>query len=368
MLSLLIPNLPTTEQLLPWLQRIDHAKWYTNFGPLIQEFESKLIKLFAPPSNIYLTTTSSGTTALELALLALNLPPNQVALLPAFTFPATATAIQRVGLRPLFTDIDKHNWLLTPDIARQVLQQMTFDIVVPVATFGCPQPVDEWDKFSEETGIPVLIDAAAAFGFQAIGQHCLVTFSFHATKPFGIGEGGLVVARSESLINRIRNLSNFGIDNGIIMQSGNNAKLSEYHAAVGLAQLERWTQIIESRQTIWQTYKKYLPILSPKLSWQNMPANTIPATLSIKLDNVDIAARMMNLEKCGIETRRWYYPPLYKQPAFSEIQLIAPDGSHYLTVTEKIADCLLGLPFHTYLKEDNIKYICNNLMLNIVIS
>lgn len=239
MIPLLIPDLPSAEQLLPWLQRIDNAKWYTNFGPLVQEFESKLVKLLSPKKTIYLTTTSSGTTALELALLALNIPKNHDALVPAFTFPATATAIKRVGLNPIFTDIDPHTWLLTPDIARQVLKKISFDVVVPVATFGCPQPTESWDKFSEETGIPVLIDAAAAFGNQTIGQRCIITFSFHATKPFGIGEGGLVIANSAEFIHQVKKLSNFGFESGKISKCGSNAKLSEYHAAVGLAQLER---------------------------------------------------------------------------------------------------------------------------------
>lgn len=359
MIPLLVPDLPSSEQLLPWLQRIDKQKWYTNFGPLVQAFESQLIQYLSQEQSVHLTTVSSGTMALELALLALSLPEKGKALLPALTFPATATAIKRVNLQPIFTDIDPHTWMLTPKIARQVLNKISIDVVVPVATFGCPQPTEEWDQFSEDTGIPVLIDAAAAFGSQTIGRRCIMTFSFHATKPFGIGEGGLVIANSPELINQIKQLSNFGFSHGMIHQSGSNAKLSEYHAAIGLAQRERWPQLIKQYQQVWHTYHHYLPIKEKQINLQPVPKNHIPAIFPIKIQiNNNLSTLIEQFTNQGIQTRRWYYPPLYKHPAFSDTPLIAPDESDYLAETEKLSQCLLGLPFHTSLQEQQIAYIC----------
>ncbi|MEK8021433.1 MAG: DegT/DnrJ/EryC1/StrS family aminotransferase [Candidatus Parabeggiatoa sp.] len=364
MILLLIPDLPSTEQLLPWLQRIDTAQWYSNFGPLVQAFESQMALLLSHDQAIPLTTVSNGTTALELALLALDIPKDRYALTPALTFPATGTAIKQVGLRPIFTDVDPQSWLLTPDIARQVLKKLKkfkkrkVDVIVPVAAFGCPQPVAEWDQLSEETGIPVLIDAAAAFGSQAVGQRCIITFSFHATKPFGIGEGGLVVAQSAELINKIRRLSNFGFENGLITQCGSNAKLSEYHAAVGLAQLARWPQIVAHRQKIWHDYLEHLRVIE-QVSVQRTPNNLIPAILAVKISDIsDLSALTATLLEHGIPTRRWYCPPLSAHPAFSGAEQIAPDGSTQLTVTKELARSLLGLPFHRFLKQEQIAEIC----------
>ncbi|MDM8557196.1 DegT/DnrJ/EryC1/StrS family aminotransferase [Candidatus Parabeggiatoa sp. HSG14] len=362
MIPILIPDLPITEQLLPWLQRIDKARWYSNFGPLIQEFESQLISTFFSKQSTFLTTVSSGTTALELALSVLNLSPGRYALTPALTFPATAIAIKQAGLSPIFTDIDPHTWLLTPEIAYQVLKKKSFDVVIPVATFGCPQPVEQWDKFSEETGIPVLIDAAAAIGHQAIGQYCITTFSFHATKPFGIGEGGLVVAKSADFIKKVRKLSNFGFEEGIITQYGSNAKLSEYHAAVGLAQLKRWPQIIKHRQQIWQIYQQHFNKIQNKIHLQQTPQGFIPTILSVKINKLKkdrILSTINYLTHQGIETRRWYCPPLTEHPAFEGMPQIAPNGNHLLKVTEELSHCLLGLPFHTSLNEEQIAYICS---------
>ncbi|MCK5877230.1 MAG: DegT/DnrJ/EryC1/StrS family aminotransferase [Candidatus Marithrix sp.] len=347
MISLLVPDLPTIEELLPWLKCIDNNKWYSNFGPLVQEFELKLTELL----NANLTTVSSGTSALELSLLALNIPTNSKVLLPAFTFPATATVIKRVGLQPIFTDIDPDTWLLTPTIARQVLNKISYDVVIPVTTFGHPQPADEWDKFSNDTEITVLIDAASSFGNQPIGKFCITTFSFHATKPFGIGEGGLVVANSAEFIQQVRKLSNFGFENGVIIKPGSNAKLSEYHAAVGLVQLERWLKIMQRRKLIWNIYKNHLDITT----LQSMPEDHIPAILSVRVKD-----DLLTLDKQQIQTRRWYYPPLHKHPAFVDIPKFAPEESNYLPITENLS--LLGLPFHTSLTEDDIIYICDNLI------
>ncbi len=346
MIPLLVPDLPTTEELLPWLKCIDNNKWYSNFGPLVQKFELELTDLF----NSNLTTVNSGTSALELSLLALELPIGSKVLLPAFTFPATVTAVKYIGLQPVFTDIDPNSWLLTPNIARQILDKIAYDVVIPVTTFGHPQSAEEWDQFNKDTNITVLIDAASSFGNQPIGKRCITTFSLHATKAFGIGEGGLIVSDSAEFIQQVRTLSNFGFENGVIVKSGSNAKLSEYHAVVGLAQLRRWEQITQKREIIWNIYQKYLA----KTTLQSMPKNHIPAILSVKIkDDIPILANQQ------IRTRRWYYPPLYKHPAFTDIVKISPQENDYLPITENLS--LLGLPFHTSLTEEEISYICNNL-------
>lgn len=367
-IPLLVPDLPTADDLLPWLQRIDKNRWYTNFGPLVLEFEQALTKCLAshstgsPQQSLHLTTVSSGTAAIELAILALALPESSRVLLPAFTFPATCTAIQRAGLQPVFSDVDEKSWMLTPAIARSVLRHSRYDLVMPVATFGCPQPANEWDEFSRDTGIPVVLDAAAAFGNQGIGDWGAVTFSLHATKAFGVGEGGLVVSRSPDVIEKVRRLSNFGIGgDGIINSSGENAKLSEYHAAVGLAQLVRWPDLCRRNGTVWQAYRRHLNPLKEKIGFQQGPEDCIRSQLPVLAASGNVPALIASLTDKGIETRRWYYPPLPRHPAFAGIPRIGPDGKDDLPVTARLADGLLGLPFHTSLTESQIEFICDRL-------
>lgn len=365
-IPLLVPDLPSADELRPWLERIDKNRWYTNFGPLVLEFESALTRYLsnrpsgASQGDVCLTTVSSGTAAIELAILALALPESSRVLLPAFTFPATCTAIQRAGLSPVFSDVDEKCWMLTPAIARSVLRHSRYDLVLPVATFGCPQPANEWDEFSQETGIPVLIDAAAGFGNQDVGERAVAAFSFHATKAFGIGEGGMVVARTPEFIDKVRRLSNFGIGaDGIISQSGGNAKMSEYHAAVGLAQLTRWAQLRERNRMIWQVYQRCLKPMGERIGFQQGPEEWVHSQMPITMRVANVPRLVAWLGEAGMETRRWYYPPLPRHPAFSDIPCIGPDGKKDLLVTARLADGLLGLPFHTSLNEVKIEHVCD---------
>jgi len=201
-IPLLVAQLPDTEALTPYLRQIDANRWYTNFGPLVTQLEQRFAASFAPtPVAPVAISASNGTAGLELALCALELMPGARVLLPALTFVATATSVIRSGYRPIIGDVDPDTWLLTPEIARAYAALHRIDAVMPVATFGNPQDVDAWDRFVEDTGIPVIIDAAGAFGNQRAGRRCHVVFSLHATKALAAGEGGMVVSYDTALAN-----------------------------------------------------------------------------------------------------------------------------------------------------------------------
>ena len=216
--KLLLPDLPDMRSLAPWLERIDAAGRYTNSGPLLREFEALMVGHWAADSQCtgrdlaqpHVVALSNGTAPLELGIQALNLTPGGTVLLPSFTFPATGLAVLRNRLVPLFCDVDKDNWQLSPASVRLIAARQRVALVMPVTTFGCPVNVDEWDDFAADTGIPVLIDGAASFANQALGEQAALTVSLHATKPFGVGEGGLFVTRDHELASRVRRLANFG--------------------------------------------------------------------------------------------------------------------------------------------------------------
>ncbi len=261
-IPLLVPDMPSAEELLPYLKQIDENRWYTNFGPLVQEYEGKLSNWLTERSgrDVHAVTVNSGTAALELGLSVLNLKPGARVLLPGITFVASATAITRMGFEPVFTDIDNDSWLLTPELARGVIQYTNIDAVMPVATFGVPHDEAQWDQFTADTGIPVLIDAAAALASQNVGETTHCAYSLHATKPFGVGEGGVVASGDNESIDRIRVLSNFGLEKRGLAnhQRATNAKLSEYHAAVGLLQLSRQNKLSTNHQHIVSLYRQQI--------------------------------------------------------------------------------------------------------------
>ncbi len=356
-IPLLVPSLPRIEQLLPYLREIDSNRRYTNFGPLVQRFEARILRELNGIGRMQTVTTCNATLALELALAAMNLPSDARVLLPATTFVATATAVLRAGYHPLLSDIDEHNWLLTPDIARAMLKTATFDAVLPVAAFGCAQDVSAWDQFQEDYGIPVLIDAAGAFGNQEIGHRTPVIFSFHATKALGCGEGACLVSNDLALVETVRQLSNFGInpEGGDVNLVGTNAKLSEYHAAVGLASLDNWADQRRRYLTLTDRYLAGLQRFCPELTLQQRPRQGVypilPTLLPASANAIQISVQ---LEAAGIETRRWYCPPLYEHPAFRTCKQCGP-----LPNVDKLSARMLGLPFHLDLSEPDIETVCH---------
>jgi dTDP-4-amino-4,6-dideoxygalactose transaminase len=359
-INLLVPSLPTAEELLPWLRRIDEARWYTNFGPLLKEFEQQLLRVLpATGDPISLTTVSNATLGLELALLALDLPKGSRVLLPSFTFVATATAALRAGLTPVVADVDPDSWLLTPQIAAAALKKIRVDAVMPVSTFGCPQEIRQWDAFADETGLPVVIDAAGSLGNQEVGGRAVVVFSLHATKALASGEGGFVVASDSSYIRRVRQLSNFGInpETGISEFAGSNGKMSEYHAAVGLAALEGWRNIQQRRRKLMHAYLPRLEELCPEITLQKKPDGGIyPIFVAALPESAQISEVMSYMARHGIETRRWYCPPIHRQPAFDQLEKAGT-----LEVTESISNRVIGLPFHMQISVDQIDTICEKL-------
>jgi dTDP-4-amino-4,6-dideoxygalactose transaminase len=360
-IKLLIPDLPDAEGLLPYLQRVDQSRWYTNFGPLVRELEATLADEWPVSQTnsaiefepLHVVTLNTGTAPLELGIAALSLQSGSAVLLPAFNFPASAAAIMRNGLQPVFADVETDSWQLTPEIARAAARVRRLALVIPVATFGCPLDVQAWDAFVIDTGIPVLFDAAAAFGNQAVGRHVSVSFSLHATKPFGIGEGGLFVTRDAALAARVRRLSNFGFERGCAQEAATNAKLSELAAAVALAQWARWPDWWAARQCLWERYRDRLNALSLALQ-AGFGVSEVPATLVVNL-NRPAASVANQLKDAGIETRQWYCPPLYRHPAYAHCDLIDIDGeSESLRVTEQLSTQTLGIPWHNFLANEEI--------------
>lgn len=343
-IPLLIPRMPSVDSLLPYLRQIDGNKQYTNYGPLNGLLERRIVADVSPHlTDKNVTTVSNCTVGLELALQAVGLGPGARVLLPAITFVATATAIIRVGMIPVFSDVGPTTWCLTPDIAESASSLTSLDAVMPVSTFGRPQDTAAWDDFARRHGMPVVIDAAGAYGNQTVGELADVVFSFHATKSFGTAEGGAVLSSDERRIRRVRQLANFGIDTSIgqLTELGTNGKMSEYHCAIGLASFDHWDDTKRLRIELADRYLRKLGLGCPDVSFQEKPADGIyplmPVLLPTGVRAADVAAILF---ESGIETRRWYCPPLHTHAALKEF----PSTGH-LPVAEDIGERILGLPF-----------------------
>jgi dTDP-4-amino-4,6-dideoxygalactose transaminase len=345
-LPVMRPMLPTADDLLPYLRRIDAARVYSNFGPLAAELQDKLTeRLRLPVGSV--VATSSGTTALMAAILSVAGPATRLrpyALIPAFTFAATGVAAERCGYQGYLADIDASTWMLDPEslAGHPALEQV--GVIIPVAPYGRPVAQSPWLAFRERTGIPVVIDAAASFDcvYHSPGPffgEIPVVMSFHATKIFGTGEGGCVVSTNAGMIERAGQALNFGIH--MTRESASpslNGKMSEYHAAVGLAELDGWRRKQDSFQQAAARYRQSMEqneLLSRFFVWPDISACY---ALYLCSGSDEVTCVQEELRRAKIDFRFWYGAGLHAQIHFAN----NPHGD--LHVTENIGRRLIGLP------------------------
>lgn len=350
-IPLLKPNLPDSATLLPFLRRIDSVHWYTNFGPLESEFLQKLVGIQSELEGaaVYGAMASNATQALELTLSALDLPAGSKVAVPALTFAATATAVIRAGHIPVVSDVDRHSWLLDPS-SLPIDGLAAVDAVIPVSTFGMPQDADAWAAWSERHGIPVVIDAAAAFGAQKTAENITVVFSLHATKTLSSVEGGFIATRHEKLAQRLKAMTNFGF--GLETNSvSSNAKLSEYHAAVGLAHLSIWPSQVHQRKKLFEAYKSRLSeCVGLPLVFQRDTGIHAPSLMTVRLPTAELRTRIeAECAASNIQTRRWYQPLVHQLPFIQRFELAGP-----LTEAEALAQTVLGLPFFPDMSQEEL--------------
>lgn len=350
---LMRPRLPTTPELIPYLDQIDANQLYTNFGPLNDRLQRRVESWCALQrgARCHVVTTSSGTSALEILIQSLNLRPGAKIAVPALTFVATACAVVRMGFEAVVCDVDPNSWLMTPE----TLSQADLDgveAVIPVATFGVPQDVSAWSTWAAATGRKVIIDAAAAFGGQFPAHNVPIAFSMHATKPLSSAEGGLIMTCDPEQGETVRRLTNFGLPS-IDKGAGTNAKLSEYHAAVGLASLDKWSETVDSRRRAYEIYRDRAGLMGIELL-PSLQHTYCPSVLIAKFPCGQ--AKFHFEQKClrrGVETRRWYTPTLSEHPALAG-RVVAASA---LTHAKRAASQLLGLPFYSEITRAEIQYV-----------
>lgn len=316
-------------------------------GPLLDEFEH----LLAVRCGVrHALGVSSGTAALHLAVLALGLDPGGEVLVPAYTFPATASVVALSGLRPVLVDVDPVSMNIDP--ARVEVGPRT-QALIAVHLFGRPCRIEELPP------LPVIEDAAGALGARRAGRPCgslgrAGCLSFHPRKIISTAEGGAVTTDDPELAERVAALRNHGWRGGLAEPSmpspGFNYRLSEVHCALGLSPLRRLDELLAARARIAAAYAErlaHLPLQLPAADdgdahgWQ---------AYVIQLDRRDEILRSLRAE--GIEAQIGTYAlPLLA--AYSQ----AGDfpGARYAFAHA------LALPFHTRLTESDLDRVCERL-------
>lgn len=323
------------------MRQIDGTRIYSNFGPLARSLQSRLATRFGlPDENV--VSVCNATVGLALSLVALQPKPGSLCAIPAWTFAATAHAVMQAGLIPFFIDVDPRTWALDPERVHDEIVRAPGNVtaVMPVAPFGQPIDVAVWDQFHDRTGLAVVIDAAAGFDSLVPG-HVPSVVSLHATKVLGVGEGGCIASRNTDLINDLRARTNFGFfQSRDARVAATNAKLSEYHAAVGLAALDEWAAARKEWMSVADTYTRLFQGSNRIQLQSGFGSSWIASTCVVEIADGGADRVESALTTARIETRRWWGSGAHDHPATRQL----PRSS--LIATDTLARSTIGLPFY----------------------
>ncbi|QRE72797.1 transcriptional regulator [Methylobacterium aquaticum] len=350
---LINPNPPRLGELTELFREIEAAGRFSNYGPINQRLERALAReLFGDVGAC--VTVCNATLGLMLAIrqaVGEPDPRRRYALMPAFTFAATAQAALWCGLTPLLCDIDPETWLAAPGAEEELVARYGEDIavVVPCTTFGAPIDFAHYDRLAHATGAAIVVDAAAAVGSRdhaglnlGAGQARPSVFSMHATKPFATLEGGFVYSADPERIRDLRAMANFGFVAGrSAVMPGLNAKLNEVTAAMGLAQLDRLAGIVAHREALAAAYRAALPDFLFQRAAVAVQAHVFLPALAPRPGRAGRDAFIRRAAAAGIEIGAYYDPHLGAQPYFRQTCRSGP-----LPMADAVSDRMLSLPLH----------------------
>lgn len=352
------PLLPSAEAIARYLSSLDRSRRYTNRGALVSMLEERLTTLFGMRGTTNVITAASGTAALTAAILATAgraTPARRLCICSAYTFVATAMAAEQCGYRVHFVDVDPRTWALDPEtLGRHAMLDRT-GIVAVTAPFGRRFSQSAWERFSARSGIPVIIDAAASVEALADDPSDLigavpVALSLHATKAFGVGEGGALVCADPAFVRASAAALNYGCDDTReATHPGLNGKMSEYHAAVGLAELDGWAGKRAGLRRVADHYRA-----AGQRSGLHLHAAPETSSCYVLFEAATLseaAQARASLDQAGIDQRLWYGVGLHREPYF-QAHTCDP-----LSAVEALAPRLIGLPVAPDLPDATIERI-----------
>jgi len=339
------PNIGDRTTFLKHVEAILDNHWLTNHGPQVAEFERRIAERLGVK---HCMAMCNGTIALEIAIRALGMTGEVI--VPSWTFVATAHALYWQGITPVFADIDPTTHNLDPDAVRRMITPRTTGII-GVHLWGRAAPVDALQAIADEHGLKLMFDAAHAFGSsykgQSIGRfgECEV-FSFHATKAFNTMEGGAVTTDDDELAEAMRLMRNFGFkgyDN--VIHPGTNGKMIEVCAAMGLANLEGFDDIVAANRSIHATYKRELASVSgiDVLDYEPMDRNSHHYVV-LEVGDDCRASRDEIIDALHAENilaRKYFWPGCHMMQPYRDL---FPHARLMLSSTIAVAERVLVLP------------------------
>ncbi|UFK97091.1 DegT/DnrJ/EryC1/StrS family aminotransferase [Kaistella faecalis] len=345
------PFLPPQQVYQHYLDGIWKRNWLTNMGPLASDLELRLKDTLKVNHLLFVT---NGTVALQMAIKALDLK-GEIITTP-FSFVATTSAIVWEHCTPVFVDIDEHSLNIDADKIEEAITPSTTAILA-THVYGNPCDVEKIEAIAKKHRLKVIYDAAHAFGVEVNGKSIfeygdISTCSLHATKLYHSVEGGLVVTKDAALLKKLAYMRNFGFDGPeSFAELGINGKNSEYHAAMGLANLKYLDVIHQKRKELTERYDEKLKNLKARRPiWHAASENNF-AYYPLVFDSEEMMLQCIELLKLNeIFTRRYFYPSLA-----TSLPYVKPQD---LPLTDDISRRVLCLPLYYDLTLEEVDLIC----------
>jgi dTDP-4-amino-4,6-dideoxygalactose transaminase len=364
------PNLGDRARFLERIGGVLDRRWLSNQGPLVTEFEERVADAVGVRNCIAMC---NATVALEIAIRALELSGEVI--VPAYTFIATAHALQWQEITPVFCDIDPHTHTLDPGWVERMITPRTTGIV-GVHLWGRPCHVEALETIAREHDLKLLFDAAHAFGASHKGRMLgsfgtAEVFSFHATKFVNCGEGGAVVTNDDRLAQKMRLMRNFGFA-GLdqVIYVGTNGKMSELSAAMGLTSLQSVDEFVAANRRNHQLYRSELasiPGMSVLAYDDRERCNYQYVVVEIDrfLTELSRDELIEVLVAENVLARRYFYPGCHRMEPYASL---FPHASLVLRATDVVAERVMLLPTGTAVGPEEIAGICQIVRLAVTAS
>jgi len=338
------------------------STWLSD-GSFIHRFEKDLSNYV---NSRFAISVTSCTTAIHLVYLALGLKRGDEVIVPGYGYLAAANIALQMGIKPVFADVDKKTFCVTSNNIEKKITSKT-KLIILIHTYGNVCDLDTIIKISKSKKIPILEDAAESLGSTYKGKQSgaiadIGTYSFQATKTITTGEGGMVVTnKNKDFINRLTAYRNHGVKTERYYHHlpGHNFRLTNIQAAIGCAQLKKFSKIVSERKRIYNYYHKLfkdisglqLQIFSPKIK-------PVVWTFAIILNPKAFGNRdkiIYKMKKKGIETRNGFYSP-------DRLPLYKKYNTKNLKNSSELSKNIICLPYFTSLKTSQMDKIAETLI------
>ncbi|MBQ3133624.1 MAG: DegT/DnrJ/EryC1/StrS family aminotransferase [Clostridia bacterium] len=354
-------SMPDFEEYCNEIRELWDSRWLTNMGVKHKQLQADLEQYLGVDKTVLYT---NGHLALEHLLAALQLPVGGEVITTPFTFVSTTHAIVRNGLTPVFCDVNEVDYTIDASKIEALITDKTCAIV-PVHVYGNLCDVEAIDRIAKKHGLPVVYDAAHAFGVKKNGAGVATfgtasMFSFHATKVYNTIEGGAVCTADAALADKLEKFKNFGITGQETCEYiGGNAKMSEFQAAMGLCNLRHLDGEIAKRRHAVELYRQRLGgVDGIRLCAEQDGVAHNYAYFPVVFDGFkrtrdEIFAK---LGENGIVARKYFYPLTSSFECYQNLPTAAPDKT---PVAKYIADRVLTLPLYADLSDEDVNRICD---------